>query len=213
MADVEKLDLKKTLKALYSAPSDPVTIDVPPLNYLMIDGAGDPNTSPSYTAAIEALYAVAYTLKFTIKRAPSPVDYAVMPLEGLWWADDMQAFANSERSKWRWTAMIVQPEFITPGQVVSALAEVHRKRSSPALDLLRFERLAEGRAAQLLHLGPYNAESANIARLHAYIGMHGGQLGGKHHEIYLNDARRTAPERLKTIIRQPYIELEVTGVT
>ena len=202
---MEKLDLKKSLKALYSARSDPVTVDVPPMNYLMIDGTGDPNTSPSYMAAIEALYAVAYTLRFTIKRSSSPVDYVVMPLEGLWWANDMQVFARGERAKWRWTAMIVQPDFVVPGQVVSALTEVRRKRSSPALDLLRFERLAEGRAAQLLHVGPYNAERADISRLHAYIGALGGQPSGNHHEIYLSDARRTAPERLKTIIRQPFV--------
>lgn len=206
-AEIKRLDLKKVLKALYSAPSDPLVVDIPPMNYLMIDGLGDPSTSPAYAAAIEALYGVAYTLKFTIKRSPAAIDYAVMPLEGLWWADDMQAFTKGDRAKWHWTAMILQPEFVTSAQVEVARAAVLLKHPSPALDLLRFERFAEGRAAQLLHIGPYNAEGENIARLHAFIGAQGAQLSGKHHEIYLSDPRRTAPEKLKTIIRQPFVTI------
>lgn len=205
VAGVEKLDLKKTLKALYSAPlGKPVIVDVPPLNYLMVDGTGDPNTSPAYAAALEALYGVAYTLKFTIKRAAKPIDYVVMPLEGLWWADDMQAFTSGDRAKWHWTAMILQPDFISLAQVHAAIAACRQKKPSVALDRLRFERVSEGRAAQLMHLGPYATEANNIQRLHAFIATEGGSLGGKHHEIYLSDPRRVAPEKLKTIIRQPF---------
>lgn len=207
-AEATKLDLRKTLKTLYSASSDPVIVEPPKMNYLMIDGTGDPNTSPDYAAAIEALYGVSYTIKFTVKHSRTPLDYAVMPLEGLWWADDMQAFAKALHAKWHWTAMILQPGFVTSSQVEAALASVRLKHPSPALDLLRFEPFAEGRAAQLLHIGSYSAEEHNIARLHAFIGAQGGQLSGKHHEIYLSDARRTAPERLKTIIRQPFVMRE-----
>ncbi len=203
--ELTKLDLKVTLKGLYRAPAAPVVVDVPPMNYLMIDGIGDPNTSPAYTRAIEALYGVSYTLKFTVKRSAAAIDYAVMPLEGLWWADDMRAFADGVRANWHWTAMILQPDLITAAGVKAALAALRQKHPSPALDLLRFERFAEGRAAQLMHVGPYNTEGPNIERLHAFIAGHGGQLGGKHHEIYLSDPRRSAADKLKTIIRQPFV--------
>ena len=205
VAGVEKLDPKKSLKALYAPSGKPAVVDVPPLNYLMVDGVGDPNIAPSYVAAVEALYGVSYTVKFTVKRSAKPLDYTVMPLEGLWWADDMQAFALGDRSKWRWTMMILQPDFITPAQVHAAIAACRQKKPSPALDLLRFEQFSEGRAAQLMHIGPYVAETENIQRLHAFIANQGGRLSGKHHEIYLSDPRRAAPEKLKTIIRQPFV--------
>jgi hypothetical protein len=201
---VRKLDLKAQLKPLYAAKSEPQVVDVPAMNFLMVDGAGDPNVSPDYVAAIQALYGVSYTLKFALKRGPQAVDYTVMPLEGLWWAKDMDAFARGDKSHWLWTMMIVQPDAVTSGDVTGAVAATAKKHASEALERLRFESFTEGLSAQLLHLGPYADEGPNIARLHDFIAARGGRLTGKHHEIYLGDPRRSAPEKLKTIIRQPF---------
>ncbi|MBI5052285.1 MAG: GyrI-like domain-containing protein, partial [Chloroflexi bacterium] len=131
---MEKIDLKKELKHLY-APSAKVVaaVDVPPLNYLMIDGVGDPNTSGEYVEAIEALYALAYTLKFKIKKGKSKIDYAVMPLEGLWWVDDMRQFSVKNKDAWKWTMMIVQPKYVTKQLVEEAMQEVKEKKNPPAL--------------------------------------------------------------------------------
>jgi hypothetical protein len=201
----EKVDYKKRFKALYSVPTGtPVVVDVPSMNFLMIDGVGDPNTAPAFGAAVEALYGVAYALKFMIKKSAAPVDYGVMPLEGLWWADDMAAFRAGNRAAWRWTAMIMQPERVGAAEFAEALAATRRKKPTPALELLRFEAFAEGRAAHVLHVGPFATEPPTIERLHAFIAAEGGRLAGKHHEIYLSDMRRTAPEKLRTIIRQPF---------
>lgn len=198
-----KVDFKREFKELYAAPREPVLIDVPDLSFLMIDGRGDPSTAPEYTQAIEALYSVAYTLKFTLKRAAEPFDYAVMPLEGLWWAPDMSSFASGDRASWEWTAMIMQPDLVTGELVERALAEATAKKALPAAARLRLERFEEGPSAQVMHLGPYSAEGPTIARLHAFIAEQGLALRGKHHEVYLGDPRRTAPERLRTIVRQP----------
>lgn len=191
-----KVDLTRAFHALYTARADPVFVDVPEFSYLMIDGHGDPNTSPSYVAAVEALYSVAYAVKFALKRAGGP-DFAVMPLEGLWWAADMSAFSAGDKSAWDWTMMIMQPDQVT----VDLVGEARAKKGISAE--LGLRRLAEGRAAQLLHVGPYSAEGPNIRRLHAFIAEQGCRLAGKHHEIYLGDPRRAAPEKLRTIIRQP----------
>ena len=201
---LERVDLRKQLKALYSASGEPSVLDVPAMNFLMVDGHGDPNTSPLYANAVAALYGVSFTLKFTLKRGPQKIDYSVMPLEGLWWADDQRSFASGDKSKWFWTAMILQPDFITRRQVESAIDAVQRKKPNEMLAHLRFEPFAEGRVAQLLHVGPYSAEAPNIERLHAFIAAQGGKLCGKHHEIYLSDPRRVARDKLKTIIRQPF---------
>lgn len=200
----ERVDLRKRLKALYSASATPVVIDVPVLTCLMVDGHGDPNISPDYAAAVAVLFGISYTLKFRFKRAAEPVDFAVMPLEGLWWADDPQSFVRGDKAKWRWTAMIVQPEFVTPSDVEAAIAKLRDKGPNDMLAKLRLQQWQEGPAAQLLHVGPYTAEGPNIERLHAFIAARGGRLSGRHHEIYLSDPRRTTPERLKTIIRQPF---------
>lgn len=202
---VEKVDYKKQLKAIYTAPTGaPVVVDVPVLNFLMIDGIGDPNTAPAFGAAVEALYGVAYALKFMIKKSATPVDYGVMPLQGLWWADDMAAFKSGDRAAWRWTAMIMQPAMIGAAEVADAIAATRRKKPAPALELLRFEAFAEGHAAQVLHVGPFATEPPTIEKLHAFIAAEGGTPRGKHHEIYLSDMRRTAPAKLRTIIRQPF---------
>ena len=198
-----KLDLKKEYRQLYNPSSKQNSIvDVPEMQFLMIDGAGDPNTSVAYAEAIDALYAMAYTLKF-ISKMTDDVDYVVMPLEGLWWTPDMAEFSTDDKSAWEWTAMIVQPDHITAAHVATAADEVRKKKDPAALDRIRFEPYAEGLAAQILYFGPYANEAPTIERLHWFATDSGYQLRGKHHEIYLSDPRRTAPERLRTVIRQP----------
>jgi hypothetical protein len=198
-----KLDLKKEYRQLYNPSSKQNSIvDVPEMQFLMIDGAGDPNTSVAYTEAIEALYAMAYTLKF-ISKMTEGVDYTVMPLEGLWWTSDMAEFSTDDKSAWEWTAMIVQPDHITAAHVATATDDVRQKKDPPALDRVRFEPYREGFAVQIMYFGPYADEAPTIERLHRFATDSGYQLRGKHHEIYLRDPRRTAPERLRTVIRQP----------
>ncbi|MDD5057690.1 MAG: GyrI-like domain-containing protein [Sideroxydans sp.] len=201
---MEILDLKKQLKLLYQPSAKEVSrVEVPPLNFLMIDGKGDPNTSPEYAAAIEALYAVAYTLKFAVKKSALAIDYGVMPLEGLWWADDMNAFATGDKSQWLWTMMIAQPEFVTREMVEMAVADVSKKKNPAALSKLRFEKFDEGTCAQILHIGPFSEEAPNIEKVHHFIEANGHQRRGKHHEIYLSDVRKADPAKWKTVIRQP----------
>ena len=195
--------MSRRLPELYRASAQPAFVDVPELPFLAVDGAGDPNTAPAYPEAVQALYSVAYTLRFALKRRPDGVDAPVLPLEGLWWAPDPSAFLTGERGAWRWTMLIRQPEQVGADDVAEAVREVRRKRDLAGLDRLRFERFAEGRAAQVLHVGPYSAEGPTIERLHAFVAEQGCRLSGKHHEIYLGDPRRAAPEKLRTIIRQP----------
>ncbi|MBL8057206.1 MAG: GyrI-like domain-containing protein [Anaerolineales bacterium] len=198
---MSKTDYKREQPELYTASAKtPALVTVPALNFLMIDGRGDPNTSAEYQAAVEALFAVAYALKFAVKRQTA-LDYGVLPLEGLWWVDDLRDL--DDRAKWQWTMMIRQPAPVTAALVRAAVAATAAKRALSALPGLRFEKYAEGRAAQVLHRGPYSAEQPTIAALHAFIHAGGHQPRGRHHEIYLSDARRTAPAKLKTILRQP----------
>ena len=199
-----KIDIKKELKHLYNSSAKEFTIvDVPEMNFLMVDGSGDPNTAKEYTDAIQALYTVSYTLKFMVKRGEAAIDYGVMPLEGLWWVDDMNQFREDKKNEWKWTAMIMQPEYITRDLFDLALKEAKKKKDLPALSKLRFSSFSEGPASQIMYYGPYSNEGPTIKRLHKYIEQNGYALSGKHHEIYLSDPRRSAPEKLKTIIRQP----------
>jgi hypothetical protein len=201
---MQKLDVVKERGELYGPPVEQVAlVDVPVTAYLMVDGAGDPTTSTEYAHAVEALYAVSYTAKFAMKRGPDPIDFKVMPLEGLWWSEDMTDFTAGRRDSWRWTMMIAQPSMVTAGLIEDAIAEAGRKKELHALGRLRYETLDEGTCAQIMHLGPYSGEEPTIEKLHAFIAEHGYERRGKHHEIYLSDPRRTAPTRLKTIIRQP----------
>jgi len=201
---MEKLDLKKQWKHLYQPKAGVIVeVDVPPLSYLMVDGEGDPNTAPAFQEAVEALYALSYTLKFSLKKGPRGIDYGVMPLEGLWWADDPRVFHLADKSTWKWTAMILQPEFIAQAEVDTAFDQVRKKKNPAALDRVRFETLEEGACVQVLYLGPFAEEAPTILRMHAFLQAAGKQLRGKHHEIYLSDPRKTAPEKLKTILRQP----------
>ncbi len=200
---MQKIDYKKQLKALYGpSAKDVVEVDVPPLNYLMIDGTGGPD-GPGFQAAIAALFPLAYTLKFMIKKGPLAIDFGVMPLEGLWWADDMSTFIAGDKDKWLWTLMIMQPDLITAPLVDEAVAAVKKKQNPHALPQVRFARYDEGRCAQILHKGPFSEEGPTVERLHAFIASQGCALTKKHHEIYLSDIRRAAPENLKTVLRQP----------
>jgi len=200
---MQKMDLKKDLKHLYQASAKvPAIVEVPRLQFLILDGAGDPNVVPEFPQAAETLFRVSYALKFMVKKEGGP-DYGVMPLEGLWTAQDMAAFCQDRRDEWQWTLMIMQPDFITQELVARAKATVRKKGASPLLEALKLTGLCEGQAAQLLHVGPYADEAPTVARLHNFIREKSYHFGGKHHEIYLNDPRRTAPEKLKTIIRQP----------
>ncbi len=200
---VEKLDFKKKLKQFYSvSAAGVVQVDLPPLRYLMIDGKGDPNTSVEYAHAVEALFTVSFTAKFAVKKGAEGTDYAVMPLEGLWWAEDLSAFVAGDKQNWNWTMMILQPSLATDAVINDAIAQVARKKKLPALAKLRLEEFSEGRCAQILHVGPFSEEGPTIVRLHEFIKARSG-LTGKHHEIYLSDIRRADSKRWKTILRQP----------
>ena len=200
---MEKIDLKKDLKHLYQpSAKEVVQVDVPTFNFLMVDGEGGPNASQAYAQAVEALFSVSYTAKFMVKKGPRQIDYAVMPLEGLWWADDMSAFVSNDRSRWRWTMMIMQPSFATHDVVAAASAEVRTKKKLPGIDGLRFEAFSEGLCAQILYIGLFTEEGPAIERVHEFIATRTSRTG-KHHEIYLSDIRRADPKNWKTIIRQP----------
>ncbi|NTW28672.1 MAG: hypothetical protein HGA39_04840 [Coriobacteriia bacterium] len=201
---MEKRDLKKELRHLYG-PSvrEVVPVEVPAMNFLMIDGEGDPNTSPAYAEAVEALFALSYALKFAMKKGPLAIDYGVMPLEGLWWADDMSSFTTAEKSGWKWTMMIMQPDPVGVDLFKQTLVTLDQKKVLPALRALRFETLAEGLSAQVMHVGPFADEGPTIDRVHEFIRLSGHERFGKHHEIYLSDVRKAAPSAWKTIIRQP----------
>ena len=200
---MEKIDYKKELKHLYRSSAKKVeVVEVPKMNFLMIDGDGGPN-HPTFQNAIEVLFPLSYTLKFMIKKSDIGIDYGVLPLEGLWWADDMSSFIKDKKDDWKWTLMIMQPELVKKEMVVKAIEEVRKKKNPVALPLVRFESFAEGKAAQIMHIGPFSEEGPTVEKLHALIGDSGSQRIGKHHEIYLSDIRRAAPEKWKTIIRQP----------
>jgi hypothetical protein len=200
---MEKLDLKKSLPGYKAAKGKPTILTIPAMNFIQLSGKGDPNTSTAFPQAIEALFSVAYTLKFMVKKGATGTDYGVMPLEGLWWAPDMNDFITGKKDNWLWTAMIMQPEFITKELFEEAKAKAAAKKQQPALKNVEFISFEEGECAQVLHIGPYSTEAATIAMLHEYIDKQGYRLTGKHHEIYLSDFRKTAPEKLKTIVRQP----------
>jgi hypothetical protein len=201
---MKTLDWKKELKQLYQpSTKEVVAVDVPAMRYLMIDGKGDPNTAQEYADAITALYAVAYTVKFMVKKSALAIDYGVMPLEGLWWAEDMSKFSTGDKSNWLWTMMIAQPPCVTQAIVGAAIAEVKRKKNLISLAKLRFEEFNEGRCAQIMHIGPFSEEGPNIEKVHHFIEAGGYQRRGKHHEIYLSDIRKADPAKWKTVIRQP----------
>ena len=199
---MQKIDFKKTLKHLYNPPAGKFTlVDVPPMKFLMIDGHGNPNISPEFQQNTEALYTLAYTIKFALK--PAGVEFVVPPMEGLWWTENMVDFSESAKDRWDWTLMLMQPESVTPQLFASALLQAQRKKALPALEKLRLETYHEGLSVQILYYGSYSDEGPTIARMHAYLRDEGYSTNGKHHEIYIGDPRRNPPEKLKTVIRQP----------
>lgn len=202
-----KTDFKKTLDSYQASRHAFRVIDVPQLQYIMIDGHGDPNTAQEYADAIAALYPVAYKLKFASKQELGK-DYVVMPLEALWWASDMDFFTISrDKSSWDWTAMIMTPDWIAHEMFDAAVAKVASGNCPASLDKIRLETLEEGRCVQTLHVGPYDAEAETLHQLHhEFIPNAGLRMTGKHHEIYFSDARRVEPSKLRTILRQPVRE-------
>lgn len=200
-----KIDYKKEYKPLYKAGDTPTLVDVPLLSYLMIDGQGDPNTAPLYAESVGTLYKLAYAIRF-LMRDDYGLDFGVMPLEGLWWVDDLSEFSYSDKSNWFWTMLVMQPEAVTPEVVAAAREKVTKKHNPPLLPQVRLGSLAEGRSAQVMHRGPYANEKPTIDRLHAFIDSQNLTPHLKHHEIYLKDPTRCAPENLLTILRHPVVE-------
>jgi len=200
---VPTYDIKKQRKELYAPRTDAFAfVEVPPLEFLMVDGRGDPNTSTAYREAVEALYTTSYAVRALAKTRLERV-HTVGPLEGLWSAEDLEVFRTRDKSAWDWTMMISQPGWITSELVEEALT-VARDKRLPALDLVRFETYREGRSAQVLHVGSYDDEGPVLERLHReFLPAHGLTPTGRHHEIYLSDPRRTEPARLRTVLRQP----------
>jgi hypothetical protein len=205
----QKLDLRKSLGVLYKPRgAECVLVHPPPLPVLAIEGAGDPNTSAAWRAAVEALYSVAYTLKFMLKKRGATPDYGVMPLEALWWVADGDEFNLDDKRNWLWRALIVQPDFVRAGDVDAALMLARKKKALTSFDDLYFTMFDEGPSAQVLHTGPYADEPPTVARLVAFIAQQGFVQAGKHHEIYLSDPQRSAPEKMRTIIRLPIGQTE-----
>jgi hypothetical protein len=199
---LDKLDLKKARKALFSAPPNRfVQIDVPPVSYLMVDGHGDPNSTPAYKRAVESLYATAYTIKFLCKADGR--DFVVPPLEGLWSARDPESFTARRKDEWDWTMMIMMPDFVDEASFQRGRGKAADKLGTLS-ESLRLETLEEGLCLQALHVGSYDDEGPLLAKLHDEImPAEGYDFAGRHHEIYLGDTRKTPPEKLKTLLRQP----------
>ena len=206
-----KLDLKQELRPVYAAGLTPRFVDVPCLPYLMLDGHGDPNTSPGYAAAVKAIYAVAYALKGALRHCAAGVDLTVMPLEGLWWSAEKVPYTVGERASWDWTLMIAQPELVTAGLLDDVRECAGRKSSPEGVAGVRLGTLCEGSCAQVMHIGPYADEGSAVSRLRDFIAESGRTPVGRHHEIYLSDPNRTAPQRLKTVIRQPVVQGEAAA--
>jgi hypothetical protein len=205
---MEKFDFKKELAELYNPKNrDWELIEVPAMNFLMVDGKGDPNTAKDYSDAVEALYSVAYAIKFISKKELEK-DYGVAPLEGLWSSSDPSIFDNAQKDQYQWTMMIMQPAWITKAVAAEAVAATTAKKQLPALSKLRFERYDEGRSLQLLHVGSYDDEAPKLKYLNTeYMPEQNLTFNGRHHEIYLSDPRKTATAKLKTILRQPVRQL------
>lgn len=206
----KKLDFKKEFKELYLPKAEPALIDVPAMNFIMIDGQGDPNAeNGEYQQAVETLYTLAYAIKMSAKKGQQPegyFEYVVPPLEGLWWVEG-DTFDFNQRDNWRWTSLIRQPEFVTPTVFDWAVTEAHRKKPGLDFSQARLESFQEGLCVQMLHIGPYAEEPATVAKMQEYMEQQGlvdlVPLGGKHHEIYLTDPRKSTPEKMKTVVRHP----------
>jgi hypothetical protein len=197
-----KVDFKKALKPFYNPSQKGFhLVEIPKMNFLMLDGIGDPNNSVDYQQAVDALYSMSYGLKFALKA--HGFDHIVPPLEGLWWMDDMREFTMASKPLWKWTMMIMQPEWVTTDWVEKVRVETFKKKNNPLVSQVRFDMYEEGLVLQTLYTGAYENEAPKIAEMHKYIKSNGYQAHSKHHEIYLGDPRKTSPERLQTILRQP----------
>ncbi len=202
---MEKRDFKKELKKFYAPKTAAEIVTIPAFSFLMVDGEGATGNA-AFQSAIETLFAVSYTAKFMIKKGRD-IDYGVMPLEGLWWAEDMDDFVKGDKDKWKWTLMIMQPDIVTEADIGGAKEEALRKKKIVSVEHLRFETFEEGLSAHIMHKGPFSEEHATIVKMHSVIKDTGGEFDGKvqkHHEIYLNDFRKIAPANMKTILRQPF---------
>ena len=200
---MDKVDLKRMLPGYRARRGRFELVDIPPATYLKVDGHGDPNTAPAFAEAVSTLYPVAYRLKFASKRDLGR-DYVVPPLEGLWWAEDMASFTSArDKSQWRWTLMLMVPDWIGSTLVDAVLDQMGAGERPARLDDLRLESLSEGRCVQTLHVGSFDDETEVLSRMHEHIAERGMGLGGRHHKIYLSDRRRVAPEKQRTILRQP----------
>lgn len=212
-----KIDYKKEYKDLYLPKPEPAKIYVPAMNFIMIDGKGDPNSKGGeYEKTLEILYALTFTIKMSIKSGQEPkgyFEYVVPPLEGLWWMEEDDLMDFTRKDKYCFTSMIRQPEFVTKDVFSWALQEVGRKRQNLNLSKARFETFEEGLCVQILHIGPYETEAQSVAKMEAYIKEHhlkddimavlpDGNIR-RHHEIYLSDPRKSLPDRRKTVIRHP----------
>ena len=203
-----KVDFKKSMKEFYlPSAKEVIEIEVPEMQFLMIDGMGSPGDSQEYLDALTALYPIAFKTKFLSKAKGK--DYVVPPLEGLWWADDMDDFKEGNRDKWKWTMMIMQPIWISKEMIDEAIQITIEQKPELKENILklRLESYKEGKAAQIMHIGPYFEEGPTIAKIHKFIKSKGGNFDGynqKHHEIYLSDPRKAKPENMKTVIRQSF---------
>ena len=197
-----KIDIKKQYKHLFASKREPHLVEVPRFRYLMIDGKGSPDGT-AFQDAIGALYSTAYTTKFRLKAA-GRADLVVPPLEALWWADDESAFAENRRDEWQWTLMLIKPDHVSEEDIADALAALDKKgKASASHRSMRTEPLEEGQAVQCLYVGPYDSMGGAISKMQAFAESNGLQLAGRHHDVYLSDPRRTAPEKLKTVLRRP----------
>jgi len=200
----KKLDFKKEQPGLYNPSSKTIAlVDVPEMKFFMIDGKGDPNTAQEFKDAIETLFPISYGLKMPFKKQHPDMDYVVPPLEGLWYMENMAEFSMASKDQWLWTLMMRVPDFVPDDEAISVIEQVKAKKQPPSIDKTRFEHYNEGKCVQIMHVGPFDAEPPTIQKMHAWAKDNGLELAGKHHEIYLSDLRRVAPEKMRTVLRQP----------
>jgi len=198
---LEKLEYKVLYKDILSPKRKPEIVQASAMQFLMVDGVGDPNVSAEFADAVSVLYGIAYGIKFGRKKIGQEPDFSLGPLEALW--SDSDLLRMPDKSRWGWTAMLWLPDFVTPESVRDRVAELKQKKPSPALDSVWLHILEEGTCVQTLYIGSYNDEAPTIEAMHKFASDQGYRLEGKHHELYFSDPRKTAPEKLKTIIRQP----------
>ncbi len=202
---MQKVDFKKTDKDLYNPKKEPALANVPKMKFFAIEGQGDPGTSAEFQEAIEALYGASFTLKFALKKNPPAGfhDWVIPPMEGHWWMAGEAEFDPEEKDLWCWKIMIRQPDFVTEDMLKSTIAELQQKKENESLSKLQFFEFEEGESIQILHIGSYDDEGPTIQKIYNLMEDKGLKMNGRHHEIYLSDPRKTAPEKLRTVIRQP----------